>query len=627
MGPGLIARVIAAGRSGTTAHHRTPVHSRTLLGDVRAGARRTTAPAPIAEPRPVVTATARWLFTAIVALLVAPFVISAIRMVFAIGGSYLPWADHAVIELNVRDVGHHAVLVGLYSRFGWFHPGPLIFYVLAVPYRILGSRSIGMQVGALAVNAAAIVGCLAVARRRGGAPLLLCTAACIALFMRAASPDFLRDPWTPYVAVLPLAFTVLLAWNVADGTVWALPWVVGVATFVVQTHIGFAPVALALVLWAVVVSCVRTWRSRRRPDRSAPLLRPVLVSLATGVVLWAAPVYAELFTSDHNMGKIWHYFTNAGPGAGWGTAWRVMSVQLGLRPEWVFAARTPSLSGSAAQANGIAIPWLLVLGAGALAVAVVLGHRALGTLVATLVVATASGVYAVSAVTGPLFPYLVRWSWVIGLGWGVAVLWAVWLLCSHVLVPRVSSATLARVAAPAALVTVAVLAVVVSVSTVRSPGPQAEQQPLIRSISSQTLANLPAGNGPVIFVGTNGGMDEIALALQLERHGVPVLFSDFNGDVVRNRRAHQVRYRALITVISGPEAVHAAAPPGQLVVARSTERYTPADIAKARSLVRATVRRFGPGSRAARDAQRRLDAALTKPKAALVVFAHSPAPA
>jgi hypothetical protein len=563
----------------------------------------------------------------VVALLVAPFVISAIRMVFAVGGSYLPISDHAVIEFNVRDVGQRSVLVGLYSRFGWFHPGPLIFYILAVPYRLLGSRSIGMWVGALAINAAAVVGCLVVARRRGGTPLLVCAALGLTVFMRAAGADFLRDPWTPYVAVLPLLLVVFLAWAVADGTVWALPWVVGVATFVVQTHIGFAPVALSLVLWSLVVSCVRTFRSRRGRAPSAPLRKPLLVALATAVVLWAPPIYAELFSSDHNMGKIWHYFTNAGGAAGWSTAWRVMNVQLGVRPEWVLGVRPPILGGLTPGANGIAVPWLLVFGVGAAVVAVRLRHRALGMLLATLLVATAGGVYAISAVTGALFQYLVRWTWVIGLGWAIAVAWAVWLCASRIVARRVPSArALLDGVAAMAVAAVAVLAVVACVTAVDSPGPQRTGQTLIRSVSDQAIANLSKGSGPVIFVGTNGGMEEIPIALQLERHGVPVLFSDVNGDVVRNRRPHAVRWRALLTVISGPQAVDAPPPAHQVVVARGALPYTSTDVANARTLVRAMVDHFGDGSRQARQARRQLHAALTQPKSAIVVFAQLPAP-
>jgi len=599
-----------------------------LLGDVGARTARVGSAETSPDDRPLAGTAAlrRHLLLIVAALLVAPFVIGAIRMVFAIGGSYEPWADHAAIELNIRDIGHHAVLVGLFSRYVWFHPGPLLFYVLLIPYRLLGSMSVGMQVGALAINAASVAGCLVVARRRGGTPAMLCTAVALGLFMRSTGADTLRDPWPPYVAVLPLALVLLLSWSVADGRAWALPWAVGVASFVVQTHIGFAPVALSLVVWGLVVSCVRTFRSRRRPEVSAPLLRPLLASLATGFVLWIPPLYAQLFTSDHNLSKIYHYFTTAHGAAGWSRGWRVVEYQLSRRPEWLFGVRNSFLSGFAPSAQGAAVPWLLVLGAGALAVAIVLRHRTLGMLLATLVVATATAVYAVSSITGGVFAYLVRWTWVIGACWGIAILWAAWLAVSELLLPRLAGRVPRPRLAPAtsagvALLAVLALATTASVSAVVSAGPQASHQHIIRSASAQVRAHLPPGSGPVAFVGSFGGLEESAIALQLERHGVKIFFSDFNGDNLRTRRPHGV-VRVLVSVVSGPASVDAATPPGATRIARAVVPYSRAELARARAVVRSAEARFGPQSRFAAAARNQLRTIETHPKDALVVFAQ-----
>jgi len=101
------------------------------------------------------------------ALLLAllPLAVSAVFVVATKGATYTPTADNALIELNTRDVGHHPVLVGLVSRDGWSHPGPVLFYLLATPYRLMGSSSIALSVGAIAINAAAIAGMAVVACR------------------------------------------------------------------------------------------------------------------------------------------------------------------------------------------------------------------------------------------------------------------------------------------------------------------------------------------------------------------------------------------------------------------------------------------------------------------------------
>ena len=70
-----------------------------------------------------------------------------------VGDDYLPSADQAWIELQIRDIGRRSVLLGPYSRFGWFHPGPILYYLLWLPYRITGSTGASLAFAALTLNA------------------------------------------------------------------------------------------------------------------------------------------------------------------------------------------------------------------------------------------------------------------------------------------------------------------------------------------------------------------------------------------------------------------------------------------------------------------------------------------
>ena len=60
-----------------------------------------------------------------------------------------PLADIAVLEMYVRNALTGSLLVGPYSRFGWHHPGPLYFYLIAPLYRAAGSQAIAMVQAAL----------------------------------------------------------------------------------------------------------------------------------------------------------------------------------------------------------------------------------------------------------------------------------------------------------------------------------------------------------------------------------------------------------------------------------------------------------------------------------------------
>src|SRR5436190_2093788 len=182
-------------------------------------------------------------------LLVLPALVAAASL---LGRHWYASADHAYEVLRIGDVGgQHTPLVGVASRFGWYHPGPLLFLLLAPSQRLLGET--GVLAGTAALNAAALVGVVVVVRRRGGTALVLWTGLLVAALVHALGPGLLLDPWNPWVALLPFLCFALLAWSVACGDHAALPWAVGVGSFVVQTHVGYGPLVVGLLGVVLVV--------------------------------------------------------------------------------------------------------------------------------------------------------------------------------------------------------------------------------------------------------------------------------------------------------------------------------------------------------------------------------------
>ena len=135
----------------------------------------------------------------------------------------VPWGDDALLEAKVREVGHHLVLVGPYSRFEWHHPGPALFYVLAVPYRIFGSQSFALNVAALLIATGSVVLIAWLVWRRVGAGAVWWTMALIGIYLWALGPDVLRTPWNPWITILPLLAVVMLVWSVLGGSTSAYP--------------------------------------------------------------------------------------------------------------------------------------------------------------------------------------------------------------------------------------------------------------------------------------------------------------------------------------------------------------------------------------------------------------------
>src|SRR3954452_8604486 len=217
----------------------------TLL-DLRSPARPTTTttarPAPPRWPRAVTGVG--------VAALAVPF---AAALVLALTRPWSPSTDLALMELRTLDVGGPATpLLGPYSRLGWSHPGPLAFWLLALPYRLFGARPAGLLVGAVLVHGAAATGCLVLARRRGGRPLTALVALGLALLVGGFGAGNLANFWNPYLPLTALAFLVLATWSVVEGDIGLLPVVVGVACFAWQSHVAYLAVTTLLVGVSVV---------------------------------------------------------------------------------------------------------------------------------------------------------------------------------------------------------------------------------------------------------------------------------------------------------------------------------------------------------------------------------------
>jgi hypothetical protein len=438
--------------------------------------------------------------------------VSAVFLVVRAGRTYTPTADNALIELNTRDIGHHPVLVGLVSRDGWSHPGPALFYLLAAPYRLTGSSSIALPLGALAINAAAIAGIAVVARRRGGLSLMLLTLLGVGLLVRALGPEFVADVWNPYIPVLAFGFFLFLTWEMTCGQTWALPVAAGVGSFCIQTHIGYLALVIPLLAWGVA------WlvRSRVKAHRLAALGRAALVTAAVLSVLWLPPLVDELLHSPGNLSAIADYFRHPHQSAHTlADGYRIVGAQFELTPEWLTGLDPPSpFTGEPFSLYSNPIPLLLLpLAASALVLRRRRGLEA-RRLVATLGVALALGVLAVARTLGAVYAYRLRWTWVLAMVAAVVVAWTAWTWLARVL-PRAER----RGLVPLCVGGLAVVTVINVVSAARGVPPGEDQSTRMRALIPSVVGALPAGGGDIIVQGSSFASSFYAggLMLALER--------------------------------------------------------------------------------------------------------------
>jgi hypothetical protein len=327
--------------------------------------------------------------------------------------------DRALIALSVRSVGSHAVLLGPYSRFGWHHPGPFWLYLLALPNLLFGGQTFGLVVGATAINAAAAVGTVVVALRRGGRSLAVWTAVLLGAYVVALGiAPF--EVWNPSATILPFALVLVLAWSVACLDTWALPWLAVTGTFCVQTHVGLAPGVIAAVVAAGVGAAVM---HRRTPAPTAPprarCRRVLQVTAVALFVLWLPPLIEQFTSGTGNLSKLVAFFTEQGGHHPLSEGVRRTAKQFTLLPRDLLHQVT-GMPARASAALGIAIALTLVAAAVALGVAA--RARATTTLVllALIGLEIVVGMFSVTRVVGDVLPYLVQWISAVGLVFWVA---------------------------------------------------------------------------------------------------------------------------------------------------------------------------------------------------------------
>ena len=176
--------------------------------------------------------------------------------------------DIALIELRTRDVlSRDPPLSGVYSRYGWSHPGPLMYYVYAIPYRLFGGDADALRMTALLVNVL-VLGALAwLVRRRGRAATVAILGATAALVW-GMLPHSLTDGWNVTIAILPMMLALVGCWCALCKDRFGLAVAAVSTAFVFQAHIGFGvvvvPVFLATVVWAAIDASRSSERDRLR---------------------------------------------------------------------------------------------------------------------------------------------------------------------------------------------------------------------------------------------------------------------------------------------------------------------------------------------------------------------------
>jgi hypothetical protein len=304
---------------------------------------------------------------------------------------------------------------------------------------------------------------------------------------------------------------------------WALPVGVAVATFLVQTHVSYGLVATTLVLVGVVGAAITTWR-RRADAEHARRMRwwgwSAVVTAAVVAVLWLPVVVQQVRNEPGNLGTLLRLFRDHGREHSYGDAWHVVASQLSPWPDWVHAHVVGNVYSGGLDLSGAApiAFWAVVL----IVAAAVTWRRAKDAfrLDVVLAITIVVAVVSVSRIVGDIFPYLVTWTWAVGMLVWLAIAWSVvrWWQTRDATDPRVGRIALGVVAA--GLVAVSV---VNTVDAATAGNPEARRAPIVKELVDRIEDALPRADGVVeIRAGTTPGSAWVGagIAAQLERDGI-----------------------------------------------------------------------------------------------------------
>jgi hypothetical protein len=489
----------------------------------------------------------------------------------SVGASWTPAADHAPIEVRVRDVtSADPPLVGVFSRVGGNHPGPALFYALAVPYRLLGSQPSALLVGAALGNAAAMAAAVRIAGRRGRVGLAAATAALVLAGAWSLGPDFLRDPWNPYVALFSFLAATLASWAVTCGSRRALPVAAATASFCLQAHVGYLLLVAVLAGWCLIGvwmerADLRRWRG------------PGLLTAALLVLLWAPVVGQQVFGPSGNLSRIVANTSDTDDEALGidGAAARVLP-ELGPRPTWP----RPGSVGPLELHRGLGGDWP-PLGLAAFSGAALVAARRrdrdpllLLGLTATLWVA---GAISLTRISGLPAAYLFLWLRALGLLLWLSALWPLTTAALRALDRRGADRRRplrqrhARAGVSIGVVALCLLAVAVSLDQIRTPfadDPLQRGSGLVAAEAVQAAAkSVPPGS--TVQVRTSGSVVFVAPAAvaALERSGFDVITGEGEGDVWGRHRlpGRSVADLDLIVTTGDPDTLIEAGTASRLV--------------------------------------------------------------
>jgi hypothetical protein len=521
-----------------------------------------------------------------VALLLAP----ALAFAWA-APDWTPANDPGLMGLRARDVGtERMTLLGQPSTSALYveadqhvnHPGPLHFYLMAGPVRLFGAALAMLSVSLVIVSSCLVVAAWATFRQLGptGGVIGAVTLGAITFTTGAAA---LVNPVSSMIAGYPLLCSMVLLWCLVAGDLRLLPLAVALVSFTAQQHLSVLPamaVAFAAAIACLLVAWGRDGRWRERARR-----RDLAVwggwSTAVGLALWSPVLLEEVIHQPGNLSRMIDFAGSSDrPTMGLASGFRQVAHVLGLPPmlgntslrgTWFISTVSPRTCASAIAA--------------ALVVAA-LGWHWRRTQPRRSALAVMVGVVAIGGLAnGSSVPEGIE-SWRIAFyHWAFALAFFVTVVLALGAIDlarrwRATRASLRRPALAIALMAIVVPSLVNPTVDRPSNTPRAAYSPVDRGVIDELRAEVldhraEIGDEPLLVVKGGRELDglNVALALQLDEHGFPVLFPGRDRWYVADERLGSPTDVDSVLVLVVDDGAAPDAPAGDLVAGAAVDGF------------------------------------------------------
>jgi hypothetical protein len=543
----------------------------------------------------------------------------------------------AQAELHMRGFLSHPPLVGAAGRIvsdaglQGSHPGPGLWVAMLPVYLLGGRSSHALLAAAASVHIVSVILVVRLAIHRGGRLLAVLTALAALLVIRASGPDFMIEPWNPWLAILPFMIFIFLVGEVVAPIgsdrhkLWALIGAIVVGSYCIQCHAGYAVLVVGALAVAVVVWIRDEYRSPNSSDVSPhQSWGRVSRGLSLGVVAlslaWLPVVIDQFRRRPGNLTILWEHFVSPSePAMGVTQAAKIVATQFNLFGLW--------LTGPGAQAP--AEGWARYIGCFMLCALWVWAtwkvkqtkQSAMFRWQLLMAGMVLIGAFSILRIFGPYYEYTVRWFWILSV---LTTITSIFFLVRTYRVVETLRSDRARLRTASAVVAVVVVGLVLMSSLqtadrVKLPGKTESR--ILADLIPEVVPSLNRDDQYLLKIYDPYTLDATGFGsvLELERQGFDVGVEFFRAAAAL---PHRVREESdvdtVLWVVVGPAIKRADADPALTKLGEANPRSESEEVLAQQLLIDVSAMLTAAG----RDD---LVAALEIPGASLI-FAEPPLP-